>query len=78
MRTYVDNVARYPGQTLNFALASPTGLADESMDSIRKIAQIWVREGLRAKVLELADKAGFKSEQRAALRRACQAQHVLH
>jgi hypothetical protein len=59
MKTLIDNVARFPAQTLNNFRSAPVLLRDESVETLRKVAQIWTREGLRARVLELAEMDGI-------------------
>ena len=54
MKTLVSNVARFPAATLAIFVASPVTLREESTETLTKIARIWTREGLRAKVIDLA------------------------
>lgn len=51
----IDNVARFPVATLASFEAAPARLNDESKDTLESIAKIWVREGLRARVVALTE-----------------------
>jgi len=71
MKTLIDNVARFPAQTINSFIAAPVLLRDESMDTLTKVAKIWAREGLRSRVIDLANKDGVSTSTKALLMRAC-------
>jgi hypothetical protein len=51
----IDNVARFPVATLAQFEAAPARLNDESKQTLESIAKIWVREGLRARVIALTE-----------------------
>lgn len=78
MKTLIDNVARFPAATMNAFLASPNKIRDESMDTLSTVAKIWAREGLRQKVVELANRDGVTTSAKAALLRACRFDRNVH
>ncbi len=78
MKTLIGNVARFPAQTLNNFRSAPVLLRDESVETLKKVAQIWTREGLRARVLELAEMDGITPSIKAVLMRACVVNRNVH
>lgn len=67
----IDNVSRFPSSTLCSFEAAPVLLRDESKDTLISVAKIWAREGLRERVLVLADKPGVSLAVKLTLLRAC-------
>lgn len=78
MGTLIDNVARFPQATMKQVEAAPMVLRDESLDTLRCVAKIWSREGLRARVLVLAEAPGVTREMKIALLRACVTTRRIH
>lgn len=74
MKTLIDNVSRFPVATLANFVARPVTLREESAETLAKIARIWTREGLRAKVISLADSDCIPASARYALLRGAGAQ----
>ena len=78
MATLTDNVARAPARTLNSFVASPGLLRDETPSTVKDVAMIWAREGLREKMKQLAESAGVTPATKATLLRACSFNRIVH
>jgi hypothetical protein len=70
----LSNVANHPAHMLNQYAGSPARLNDESEQTVVAVCKVWLREGMRSRVLDLAE--GLDRSHKDAIRKllVCKAQ----